>query len=162
MVWACSWLHHPLIFFWFCDFLLQSDVQWIRFFHSLWLTLRTESPQQLFYLTHANCNKYVKQETVGLSFSSKIIVATTSNPIPMSSQTNSLNVRSIKKHRHSPNLTAKTFGARFNYPSLIARRCGRYSNNFMPLAYHFLNAKVDIKDCRINQLLTLCLSLSLD
>ena len=154
MVWAWSWLHHPLIFFLFCDILLQSNVQWIPFFHSLWLTLQTES--------HANCNKYVKQGTVGSSFSSKIIVATTSNPIPMSSQTNSLNVRSIKKHRHSPNLTAKTFGARFNYPSLIARRCGRYSNNFMPLAYHFLNAKVDIKDCRINQLLTLCLSLSLN
>ena len=127
MVWACSWLHHPLIFFWFCDFLLQSNVQWIPFFHSLWLTLQTESPQQLFYLTHANCNGYVKQGTVGSSFSRKIIVATTSNPIPMLSQTNSLNVRSIQKYRHPPNLTAKTFGARFNHPSLIARLCGRYS-----------------------------------
>ena len=44
--------------------------------------------------------------------------------------------------------------ARFNYPSLIARRWGRYSNNFMPIAYHFLNAKVDTQDCRINQPLT--------
>ena len=125
-MWARSWLHHPLIFFWFCDFDYKAMCSEFPFFHSLWLTLQTESPQQLFYLTYANCNGYVKQGTVGSSFSRKIIVATTSNPIPMLSQTNSLNVRSIKKYRHPPNLTAKTFGARFNHPSLIARLCGRY------------------------------------